>query len=96
MQSYVARRALTFLITIWLAASLSFVTLLVLPGNPARLMLGVDANPQALAALERQLGLDAPAAVRYGRWLAGAVRFIGFIRRVPLARGSADRPAAAK
>src|SRR5690606_13749655 len=59
----------------WLAASLSFVTLLVLPGNPARLMLGVDANPQALAALERQLGLDAPAAVRYGRWLAGAVRF---------------------
>lgn len=74
MRSYVLRRALTFLITVWLAASLSFFTLLVLPGDPARLILGVDANPQALAALERQLGLDAPALVRYGRWLADAAR----------------------
>lgn len=74
MQSYIVRRAVTFLITIWLAASLSFVTLLVLPGNPARLMLGFDANPEALAALEHQLGLDAPAAVRYGRWLADVAR----------------------
>src|SRR5690625_3624925 len=74
MQSYVVRRAFTFLITIWLAASISFVTLLVLPGNPARLMLGIDANPAALAALEQQLGLDEPAVVRYGRWLADAAR----------------------
>lgn len=75
MQSYVVRRSFTFLITIVLAASLSFFTSLVLPGNPAQLILGTDANPAALAALEQQLGLDASPAVRYGRWLADVVRF---------------------
>lgn len=75
MQSYVVRRTITFVLTIWLAASFSFMTLLVLPGNPAQIMLGVDANPTALAALEQRLGLDEPAAVRYGRWLADVIRF---------------------
>lgn len=75
MQSYVVRRTITFVLTIWLAASLSFMTLLVLPGNPAQIMLGVDANPTTLAALEQRLGLDEPAAVRYGRWLADVIRF---------------------
>lgn len=75
MQSYVLRRTVTFIVTIWLAASLSFFTLLVLPGNPARIMLGTDANPAALAALEQELGLDAPPLVRYARWLADTVTF---------------------
>lgn len=75
MQSYVLRRSVTFIVTIWLAASLSFFTLLVLPGNPARIMLGTDANPAALAALEQELGLDAPPLVRYARWLADTVTF---------------------
>lgn len=74
MQPYIVRRALTFLFTIWLTVSISFFTLLVLPGNPARLMLGTDANPVALAALEEQLGLHEPAAVRYGRWLVDVLR----------------------
>lgn len=75
MHLYVVRRALTLVLTIWLAASLSFVTLLVLPGNPAQIMLGVDANPATLAALEQRLGLNEPPVVRYGRWLADVLRF---------------------
>src|SRR5690606_32768415 len=45
------------------------------PGNPARIILGTDAGPAAVAALERQLGLDQPASVRYVRWLADLLRF---------------------
>ncbi|HEY8416496.1 MAG TPA: ABC transporter permease [Limnochordales bacterium] len=75
MQAYLIRRAITFAITVWLAASLTFVTLLVIPGNPARVILGTDAGPSAVAALERQLGLDQPASVRYVRWLADLLRF---------------------
>jgi peptide/nickel transport system permease protein len=37
-------------------------------------MLGTSATPEAVQALSRQLGLDQPAVVRYGRWIAGLAR----------------------
>src|SRR5512143_3780353 len=42
-----------------------FVILRVLPGDPAALVLGMDATPHALAALRQQMGLDRPLAVQY-------------------------------
>lgn len=44
-----------------------------LPGDPATLVLGTEASPEALASLRTQLGLEQPAVVRYGQWL---VRFV--------------------
>lgn len=75
MRTYFVRRATTFIITVWLAVTLSFFALLVVPGNPARIILGFDANPAALAALEHKLGLDLPPLQRYADWLAGVARF---------------------
>ncbi|MGV6872948.1 ABC transporter permease [Pseudochelatococcus sp. B33] len=43
----------------------------VLPGDPAEVMLGVNAQPDTLKALRTQLGLDRPASVRYLAWTAG-------------------------
>jgi peptide/nickel transport system permease protein len=40
-----------------------------IPGDPARLMLGGDADPEALAALQAELGLNEPVYVQYFRWL---------------------------
>jgi peptide/nickel transport system permease protein len=54
------------------ASALIFTVLDVLPGNAAELKLGVDATPEAIAALRHQMGLDRPALERYGAWLAGA------------------------
>jgi len=54
------------------ASAVIFTVLDVLPGNAAELKLGVDATPEAIAALRHQLGLDRPAIERYGAWLAGA------------------------
>ena len=48
-----------------------FLVLNLLPGDPAMVMLGVDARPDTIAALRHQLGLDAPLPVRYLRWIAG-------------------------
>ena len=44
-----------------------------LPGDIAQAVLGQGATEENLAALRRQMGLDQPALVRYGEWLAGAV-----------------------
>src|SRR5690625_4006775 len=94
MQPYIVRRALTLFMTIWLTASISFFTLLVLPGNPARLILGTDANPTALSALEEQMGLNEPAIVRYGRWLVDALRFdwgSSIVYHIPVTRLIGER-----
>ncbi|WP_118135458.1 ABC transporter permease [Oceanicella sp. SM1341] len=43
-----------------------------LPGSYAAAILGQNATPEAVAAMERQLGLDQPWALRYASWLATA------------------------
>lgn len=48
--------------------------LALLPGSAAQVRLETGATPEAEAALARQLGLDQPALVRYGRWLGGLLQ----------------------
>ena len=71
MIGFLGRRLLTLGLTLWLASLVVFVVLEVLPGDPALLMLGVDARPDTLAALRAQMGLDQPAPVRYLAWVGG-------------------------
>jgi peptide/nickel transport system permease protein len=71
MTGFLGRRLLTLGLTLWLASLVVFVVLEVLPGDPALLMLGVDARPDTLAALRAQMGLDQPAPVRYLAWTGG-------------------------
>lgn len=78
-----------------LAASLVvFFVLEVLPGDPAAFMLGMNAEPEAVAALRTQLGLDAPIFERYLTWVTGLPRGefgISYTYRVPVAELIADR-----
>jgi peptide/nickel transport system permease protein len=69
MLGYLIRRLLAALVTILLAASLVFFALVAIPGDPAEVILGINANPEALAGLRRQLGLDQPAGIRFLNWL---------------------------
>ena len=48
-----------------------FLTLQVVPGDPASYMLGLNASPETVAALRSELGLDAGPAARYLAWVGG-------------------------
>jgi ABC-type dipeptide/oligopeptide/nickel transport system permease component len=52
------------------ATVLAFVIMRVLPGNPARLILGPLATQHAVIALNHQLGLDRPLYVQYWRYIS--------------------------
>lgn len=52
---------------------LTFVVLNLAGGNAARQLLGAEASPEQVAALERELGLDQPPVERYLDWLGGVV-----------------------
>lgn len=88
MTVFVLRRLATLAVTL-LAASLAiFLLLEVLPGDPAAIMLGTQVQPDTLAALRHELGLDRPAAERYLVWLGGALTGdlgLSYTYRVPIA-----------
>jgi peptide/nickel transport system permease protein len=63
------KRLLAGVIVIWGVLTLVFIILRVLPSDPAALMLGMDATPQALTALRHQLGTDRPIPIQYALFL---------------------------
>lgn len=69
MATYIVRRILqTFIVLLGVSIAVSFMTQLV-PGDPAVAMLGNNASPQALADLRKQLGVNDPPWVQYGRFV---------------------------
>jgi peptide/nickel transport system permease protein len=71
MSRMIVRRLLISLAILWLVSLLVFVATLLLPGDPARAILGQQATPERIAALSQQLHLDLPVWQRYLSWLGG-------------------------
>jgi peptide/nickel transport system permease protein len=71
MGRLILRRLLVSLAVLWVVTLLVFVATLLLPGDPARAILGQQATPDRIAALQHQLHLDAPVWQRYLDWLGG-------------------------
>lgn len=68
MFNYILRRLL-FMIPVAIVVSfLVFMLIHLIPGDPARVLLGEEATPQTVAALQHQLGLDKPLLVQFGIW----------------------------
>jgi len=67
--AFVVGRFATLVLTLLSASLVVFLVLEVLPGDPAAIILGVNARPDTLAALHRQLGLDRPVWLRYATWI---------------------------
>lgn len=69
MKRYLAKRLVHSVFVIFFVATIVFAAVRAIPGDPARLMLGGDADPAALEALRNELGLNQPMYVQYVRWL---------------------------
>ncbi len=65
------RRFFEFLLTLVLAAAIIFFLLRLLPGDPASVMLGLNAPQDVLAALRHELKLDQPLHVQFYAWVSG-------------------------
>ncbi|MCD8509406.1 MAG: ABC transporter permease [Bacillus sp. (in: Bacteria)] len=74
MVSYTIRRLL-MLIPVLIGMSLiTFSIVHLIPGNPAQVILGEQATPQAIANLEEQLGLNEPYFVQYTKYAWGLLQ----------------------
>ncbi len=66
---YAGRKIMTMIITLLAVSFFVFLSFHLISGDPATSMLGTQATPERIAALQKELGLDAPFLVQYGHWL---------------------------
>lgn len=71
--AYLVRRLLAVIVVLAIVSIAVFAITAVLPGNAALMILGENASPDSLAAMERQLGLDRPVIVQYLDWIWGVL-----------------------
>ena len=74
MIGYVVRRVLRAITTLLGTTLIIFVLVRVVPADPAVTIAGPKADPETLAAIRKDLGLDDPVVVQYGRYLTGLAR----------------------
>ena len=60
-------------VTLLFVSLLVFVVVRVLPGDPALIILGLEANADSVARVRRELGLDQPITVQYAHWVTRAL-----------------------
>jgi peptide/nickel transport system permease protein len=71
MTLFLLKRLAIGLATLAVASMVVFAVMELLPGDPARLMLGMNATAESVAALRTQMGLDDPILIRYLNWVGG-------------------------
>ena len=69
MTRYLVRKLITLIVLLFLVSIAVFSVLFILPGDPAEIILGMNATPETLANLRAELGLDRSFIVQYTSWI---------------------------
>jgi len=87
-------RSAALLASLAVSSILVFGFMAVLPGDPARVALGVNASDQAVVSLRAEFGLDRPLISQYFSWVGGLLRLDpgeSYISRAPIGPQISDR-----
>ena len=71
MATFLLKRIGLMILTLWIVSLLVFFAGQVLPGDPARAILGPFAAQSSVHALDQQLGLNRPLLTQYLSWIGG-------------------------
>jgi peptide/nickel transport system permease protein len=75
MRNYIIRRLLLLILVLWGVTLVTFILMHVVPGDPAKVLLGkLSGNEVLVAKLRHQLGLDKPLVVQYFEFVKGVLR----------------------
>ena len=74
MFRFILKRLLNGIIMLFAVSFLAYFMMSLGAGNVARLILGLQATPEDVAALNEQLGLNRPFIEQYGTWLVNALQ----------------------
>jgi peptide/nickel transport system permease protein len=71
---YLAQRLVYLLVQVVLIATVVFLLLRLVPGDPARAVIGETATEDQVEAMRHRLGIDRPFYEQYASWLGGVLR----------------------
>ena len=94
MLRYSLKRLLSLAISLIIASLVIFLVIEVAPGDPARFMLGINAQEDTLNALREELGLNQSKLQRYLSWTFGMLQGdfgTSYTYRTPVADMVSDR-----
>ncbi len=94
MLRYALKRLLSLFISLFVASLIIFFVIEIAPGDPASFMLGINAQPETIANLRAELGLDVPKLQRYLNWVGGMLSGdfgTSYTYRTPVAQMIMDR-----
>jgi peptide/nickel transport system permease protein len=74
MLKFITRRSLLSLLILFVAVSLLFGMIHMMPGDPANVILGPKASPELKAELSQRMGLDKPLLIQLGHFYADLAR----------------------
>jgi peptide/nickel transport system permease protein len=75
MRNYVIRRLLLLILVLWGVTLVTFILMHVVPGDPAKVLLGkLSGNELLVTKLRHQLGLDKPLIMQYFEFVKGVLR----------------------
>ncbi|GGL93623.1 peptide ABC transporter permease [Deinococcus aerolatus] len=72
--TYLIRRLGSVVLVLLGISMLTFLLVQFIPGDPARVVLGIQATPEAIAELRERMGLNAPLYTQFYHWLTGVLR----------------------
>ncbi len=92
--AYLASRAASMALTLFIASLVIFFLIEIAPGDPAAFMMGLNADPAAVAALREELGLNHSLITRYAQWIGGLAMGdfgVSYTYRTPVAELMSER-----
>ncbi|MDF1774709.1 MAG: ABC transporter permease [Rhizobiaceae bacterium] len=94
MLPFLIKRLVSLCLSLVAASLVIFFVIEVVPGDPASFMLGMNAEPDTVAALRDSLGLNASIPLRYWQWVSGLLQGefgTSYTYKVPVRELIADR-----
>lgn len=94
MIPFLLKRLLSLALSLIVASIVIFLVLQIVPGDPASYMLGMNAQPDTVAALREQLGLNQPVFWRYLTWVGGLLHGdfgVSYTYKVPIGELISER-----
>ncbi|WHY83932.1 ABC transporter permease [Neobacillus novalis] len=74
MKQFIVNRVLSGIVVIFGISIFSFLLIHLIPGDPVKIMLGINASPEQVVKLTRHLGLDKPLLVQYGQYITNVIQ----------------------
>lgn len=71
---YFFKKFINTLITLFLVSIITFYIFNILPGDPAQVILGLDASEEQITQLRDTMDLDSPSIIRYYNWVESLIK----------------------